>query len=72
MYPLNQPEVMVAFAQERIDNNGKVTDPKTREKIRELLGSLVAWAKRFKPSEESLRKDEERKAASSRYSIIRT
>ena len=43
--------------------NGKVTDPKTREKIRELLGSLVAWAKRFKPAEESFRKHEERKAA---------
>jgi chromate reductase len=33
MYPLNQPEVMVPFAQEKIDQNGQVTDQKTREKI---------------------------------------
>ena len=45
---LNQPEVMVPFAHEKIDRNGKLTDQKTREKIRELLESLVAWTKRLK------------------------
>ncbi len=48
MCPLNQPEVMVPFAQEKIDKNGNVTDPKTREKIKELLRSLVIWTKRLK------------------------
>jgi chromate reductase, NAD(P)H dehydrogenase (quinone) len=52
MNPVNQPEVMVPFAQEKIDQNGKVTDQKTREKIRELLESLVAWTKRFKGGEQ--------------------
>ena len=47
MYPVNQPEVMVPFAHEKIDKSGKVTDSKTREKIKELLESLVAWTKRL-------------------------
>ncbi len=47
MYPMNRPEVMVPLANEKIDLNGRVTDPKTREKIKELLESLVVWARRF-------------------------
>ena len=47
MYPLNQPEVMVPFAQEKIDQNGQVTDQKTKEKIGELLVSLVAWTRKL-------------------------
>lgn len=48
MYPLNQPEVMVSSAQDKIDANGNITDPKTKEKIKELLEALVAWTRRFK------------------------
>lgn len=48
MYPLNAPEVMVPFAQEKIDANGRVTDQKTREKIKELLERLVVWTRKFK------------------------
>jgi chromate reductase len=48
MYPLNQPEVMVPFAQEKIDQNGQVTDRKTREKIKELLEALVIWTRKLK------------------------
>lgn len=47
-FALNQPEVMVPFAQEKIDKEGRVTDQKTREKIGELLESLVAWTRRLK------------------------
>jgi chromate reductase len=47
-FALNQPEVMVPSAQEKIDKEGRVTDQKTREKIRELLESLVAWTNRLK------------------------
>lgn len=47
-FALNHPEVMVPFAQEKIDKDGTVTDQKTREKIRELLESLVAWTRRLK------------------------
>jgi chromate reductase len=48
IYPLNKPEVMVPFANEKIDNRGKVTDPKTKEKIRELLVSLIVWTRKLK------------------------
>lgn len=48
MYPLNQPEVMVPFAQDKIDSNGRLTDGKTREKIKELLEALVAWTRKLK------------------------
>ena len=48
MYPLNQPEVMVPFAQDKVDENGRVKDAKTREKIRELLEALVVWTRRLK------------------------
>jgi chromate reductase, NAD(P)H dehydrogenase (quinone) len=43
MHPLNRPEVMVTFAQEKIDTSGRVTDQTTREKIKELIESLVVW-----------------------------
>jgi len=48
MYPLNRPEVMVPLAQEKIDQNGRVTDQKTREKIKELLQALVFWTRKLK------------------------
>jgi chromate reductase len=47
-FALNQPEVMVPFAQEKIDKDGKVTGRTTTENIGELLESLVAWTKRLK------------------------
>jgi chromate reductase len=52
MLPLNQPEVMVSFAQDKVDSEGRVTDEKTRKKIRELLESLIAWTRRTKFGEE--------------------
>ncbi len=59
MYPMNRPEVMVPSANEKIDENGKVKDERTRKKIRELLQSLVAWTKRMKlGDEESVRTTE--------------
>jgi len=48
MYPLNQPEVMVPFAQEKIDASGRVTDQKTKEKIKELLEALIIWTQKLK------------------------
>jgi chromate reductase, NAD(P)H dehydrogenase (quinone) len=47
MHPLNRPEVMVPFVNDKINNDGKVTDPKTKEKIRELLESLIVWTRRW-------------------------
>jgi len=48
MYPINRPEVIVASADEKIDEKGRVTDKKTRDKIRELLETLVDWTRRLK------------------------
>ena len=47
-FALNQPEVMVPFAHDKIDKDGNVTDAKTLEKVRELLTNLVAWTRRLK------------------------
>jgi len=47
MHPLNQPEVMVPSAHEKVDREGKVTDPATRDKIKELLANLVVWTGRL-------------------------
>jgi len=48
MLPLNKPEVMVPFAQDKVDKTGRLTDDKTREKIGELLKSLVVWARKLR------------------------
>jgi chromate reductase len=48
MHPLNRPEVIVPFAAEKIGEKDEVTDEKTRQKIAELLESLVAWTRRLK------------------------
>ena len=43
MYPLNQPEVMIANAARKFDEQGKLTDEPTRELIRKFLDALVEW-----------------------------
>jgi len=48
MHPINRPEVLVTFGNEKIDENGRLKDEETREIIRELLKSLIAWTKRLK------------------------
>ncbi len=47
MHPLNRPEVMVPFVADKVDANGRVTDAKTREKVKELLVALAAWTRRL-------------------------
>ena len=47
MHPLNRPEVMMPFAQEHIDTDGKVTDQDTRQLIRKLLEALVQWTRKL-------------------------
>lgn len=59
MHPLNRPEVMVPNAQDRI-RDGKVTDPVTRDLIRQLLEGLAAWTTRLRFG---LASGEERKKA---------
>ena len=47
MHPINRPEVIVPFADEKIDEEGRVTDEKTRKKIKELLDALAAWTEKL-------------------------
>jgi len=47
MHPINRPEVIVTFADQKIDDKGRVVDEKTRKKIHELLVALVAWTRRL-------------------------
>ena len=47
MFPVNQPEVMIANAHERFDQEGNLTDEKTKEYIRQLLQNLVEWTRRI-------------------------
>ncbi|MCL4374805.1 NAD(P)H-dependent oxidoreductase [Patescibacteria group bacterium] len=47
MFPLNRPEVMIPNAQEKFDGQGNLTDAYTKEKIKQLLESLVDWTKRL-------------------------
>ncbi len=48
MHAINQPEMMVSMVQEKIDANGKITDPKTKEKIGELVAALAEWTRQLK------------------------
>jgi len=47
MFPVNQPEVMIANASERFDSAGNLTDDVTRDFIRQLLQGLVDWTRRI-------------------------
>jgi len=48
MHPLNRPEVMMPFAQDNVDANGRVTNEQTRRLIRKLLEALVQWTRKLK------------------------
>jgi chromate reductase len=45
MYPVNQPEVMIAKAADRFDEHGNLKDATSRELIQKLLAELVSWSK---------------------------
>jgi chromate reductase, NAD(P)H dehydrogenase (quinone) len=47
MRPINRPEVMVTFAPQKINSEGKLTDETTRGYIKDLLESLVLWTKQL-------------------------
>jgi chromate reductase len=60
MHPLNRPEVMVPHALDRI-KDGKVTDPVTRDLIKQLLEGLVVWAARLRQGQGGAKQEERSK-----------
>lgn len=48
MQAVNEPEVMVNYAQEKFDANGRLKDEKARKRIAELIESLIALTTRMK------------------------
>jgi chromate reductase len=48
MHPVNKPEVMVTFAPQKFDSEGKLIDETARKLIAELLANLAAWAIKLK------------------------
>lgn len=47
MYPINQPEVLVANAAKKFDEQGSLTDETTKKLIRQQLQTLVDWTQRL-------------------------
>ena len=47
MFPLNQPEVLIANATQKFDEKGILKDAATLERTNELLAALVDWTKNF-------------------------
>jgi chromate reductase len=47
MFPVNQPEVMIANAAGKFDDQGNLTDETTKKFIRQLLENLIAWTNRI-------------------------
>lgn len=45
---INKPEVMIAQAAAKFDQDGRLTDEQTRGLIRQLLDALAAWSRRLK------------------------
>jgi chromate reductase len=49
-YLLNQPEVMIAQGHQKFDEQGKLKDADTRERIRALLQALMEWTMKLRTS----------------------
>jgi chromate reductase len=50
LFLLNQPEVMIADAAHRFDENGNLIHEPTKQLIQELLKNLVDWSRRISPA----------------------
>ena len=48
MYPINGPEVILSFSQDKFDANGKLTDENAKKFLRHLLQNLADWTRRLR------------------------
>src|SRR6266487_6510358 len=44
VYPINQPQLLLARAQDSFDSNLKLNDLQARETLKNVLQTLVSWA----------------------------
>src|SRR6266702_143898 len=47
MYPINRPQLFVANAREKFNENLQLTDEETLQTLRDVLSSLVEWTRRL-------------------------
>jgi len=47
MHLMNGPEVMIPTADEKFDEQGNLTDMRTRERIRKFMAALAEWVRRL-------------------------
>src|SRR4029077_20061974 len=47
MYPINQPQLYLARAQDSFDSDLKLKDPQVRETLKTILQSLQSWAEKI-------------------------
>ena len=47
MYPINRPEVIVTFAHDKFDTNGRLVDDNTKTLLRQLLQNLANWTRKL-------------------------
>jgi chromate reductase len=50
LFTVNQPEIAIADAAHRFDENGKLIHEPTKQLIQELLKNLVDWTRRISPA----------------------
>jgi hypothetical protein len=47
MHPINQPQLLLARAREKFDDNLKLVDAASLKTLQSLLDALVEWSRRF-------------------------
>jgi len=47
MYPINRPQLLVANAREKFNENLQLTDEETLQTLRDVLSSLVEWTRKL-------------------------
>jgi chromate reductase len=50
MYAINQPQLLLARAQDSFDSDLKLKDPQARETLKTILQTLVSWTKKISSS----------------------
>jgi len=52
MHALNKSEVLIANASDRFDEQGNLTDQKTRDHIKKLVDALVKWTRQLQKAQQ--------------------